>query len=259
MSWVSIDDQFHSNPKVVAAGLAGAGLFARAIAYCGAHLTDGHVPRNWALEAGGKKLCQTLVEENLWVETERGYFMAAYLEFNPSREQVLARREERSQAGAKGAAKRWLSGSHSYSHSSSHSSSHADSYGGSDGKQDANAGARATRESLAPTPKRKTAEQTVVQGAGAALPDESLEQLGQRLETTQNGSRAAYGTVDSVYEVIDKPAANTRRELEKWLGILPPQLVEHVREQVLACAPRKSKAAYAVGTAQKLAREQGAA
>ncbi len=105
----------------------------------------------------------------------------------------------------------------------------------------------------------------------AALPEEeSLEELGQRLEAertksrgelfppTPNG-RSPYGSVDSVYEVIDKPAGNTRRELEKWLPQLAPHQVEHVREQVLACEPRKSKAAYAVGTAQKLARERGAA
>jgi hypothetical protein len=110
----------------------------------------------------------------------------------------------------------------------------------------------------------ETAEQSsyVVEMPAAALPNESLEELGQRLEAatpaTPNG-RSPYGSVDSVYEVIDKPAKNTRPELEKWLGQLEPHQVEHVREQVLACEPRKSKAAYAVGTAQKLARERGAA
>jgi hypothetical protein len=137
----------------------------------------------------------------------------------------------------------------------------------------------------------KPAEQNVVLLPAAALPNESLEELGQRLEartSSERGSaaprgdigtrvgdepltpasdvaprsldvRAAYGSVDSVYEVIDKPAGNTRRELEKWLPQLAPNQVEHVREQTLACEPRKSKAAYAVGTAQKLARERGAA
>ncbi len=143
----------------------------------------------------------------------------------------------------------------------------------------------------------ETAEQSsyVVEMPAAALPNESLEELGQRLEervcehgrkftehcrecqlkgycncrdcddedteppSVENGGRAPYGSVDSVFEVIDKPAGNTRRELEKWLPQLEPHQVEHVREQVLACEPRKSKAAYAVGTAQRLARERGAA
>ncbi len=115
----------------------------------------------------------------------------------------------------------------------------------------------------------ETAEQSsyVVEMPAAALPEEeSLEELGQRLESRAQrhereaaGIRAPYGSVDSVYEVIDKPAGNTRRELEKWLPLLEPHQVEHVREQVLACEPRKSKAAYAVGTAQRLARAKGAA
>ncbi len=114
----------------------------------------------------------------------------------------------------------------------------------------------------------ETAEQSsyVVEMPAAALPkEESLEELGARLETAAaldmlaGDRRAPYGSVDSVYEVIDRPAKNTRAELQKWLGQLEPHQVEHVREQVLACEPRKSKAAYAVGTAQRLARAKGTA
>lgn len=44
MAWARLDDQFWSNPKVVAAENDAAGVFARALCYASAHNTDGFVP-----------------------------------------------------------------------------------------------------------------------------------------------------------------------------------------------------------------------
>ncbi len=111
MTWVSLDDKFHSNPKVIAAGLDGAGLYARALAYCGDHLTDGYVPAGWAREVASKRLCDKLCTVRLWTEADDSYRIPDYLDLNPSREEVEAKRadlsEKRSKAGKLGAEARW--------------------------------------------------------------------------------------------------------------------------------------------------------
>lgn len=131
MAWVSLDDRFHANPKVVGAGNAAAGVYARALSYCGDYLTDGFVPRGWALEAGGAHLCRKLTEHGLWVEVSggelytyevdgepyevrvpaRGFFITDYLILNPAKTFVEGKRNDlsrkRAEAGRKGAAKRW--------------------------------------------------------------------------------------------------------------------------------------------------------
>lgn len=131
MSWVQLDDKFHSNQKTVRAGNDGAGLYARALSYCGDHLTDGWVPLAWAKEIARPALRKKVTEAGLWIEVEGGetyayvfgdesytvyidapgYFIPDYVTTNPTRESVEERREElsqkRSEAGKKGAAKRW--------------------------------------------------------------------------------------------------------------------------------------------------------
>lgn len=96
MAWVRLDDKFHSNPKVLDAGLDGSGLYARALAYCGDHLTDGFVPMSWAKQTAPKRVCDKVSAAGLWTPTEdgRGYRIPDYLEIgNPSRDQVEERRK----------------------------------------------------------------------------------------------------------------------------------------------------------------------
>lgn len=124
MSWVYLDDKFHSNQKVLEVGNDGAGLFCRALSYCGDHLTDGFVPLVWARTAGSAKLRTRLLEAGMWVEVcandwyeivakddtykieipSSGYFIPDYLMLNPSKARVLDKREKRAAAGRLGAA-----------------------------------------------------------------------------------------------------------------------------------------------------------
>lgn len=132
MSFVLLDDKFHSHPKRTEVGLSGAGLFACALSYCGDHLTDGFVPGGWAHEIASRPLCKRLVVAGFWIEVapgdgpylyvsgdesysveivKAGYFIPDYLVLNPNREAVLLKRSElsakRSEAGKKGAAAKW--------------------------------------------------------------------------------------------------------------------------------------------------------
>jgi hypothetical protein len=93
VAWARIDDKFHSHPTLMVAGLDATGLFARAIAYCADYLTDGFVPRSWAEQQGGKKPVQKLIDAGLFIPVEGGVCIKDYLDWNPTRERVLADRE----------------------------------------------------------------------------------------------------------------------------------------------------------------------
>lgn len=113
-SWVRLDADFHAHPKVLEVGLAGAGLYASALAYCGDYRTDGLVPVVWVesraagLEGpGGQPLPQALVDVGLWVREGRHYRIPDFLELNLSKEEWEELTEARSKAGKAGAEARW--------------------------------------------------------------------------------------------------------------------------------------------------------
>jgi hypothetical protein len=122
MAWVRIDDDFHAHPKVQQAWHAcptSIGLHALAMSHCARYLTDGHVSQSFAKTclpgaAGRKRAVGALVAAGLWVPQDGGWQIHDYLDFNPSREQVLSDRAElsevRAAAGRKGAKARWQTG-----------------------------------------------------------------------------------------------------------------------------------------------------
>jgi len=97
MSWVALDDAFYANPKILAVGLAATGLYARGLAYCGQNLTDG-VLSNGAVSmliAGDERgwdAARALVSHGLWEETDVGFRIHDYLDYNFPRDHVLAKR-----------------------------------------------------------------------------------------------------------------------------------------------------------------------
>jgi hypothetical protein len=125
MVWIRIDDQFADHPKVAAAGPLAAWLHVCGLCYCGRHLTDGFVPHGAAIHlaafphigvsTGGvpgmfecghdvevDQLIGELLDAGLWEPVEGGYVIHDYLDYNPSREQVLADREQHIEAGRAG-------------------------------------------------------------------------------------------------------------------------------------------------------------
>jgi hypothetical protein len=118
--WTRLDDSLHAHPKVLELGgdLAPLGLWALALSHCGAYRTDGHVRRLAAVRLAGsaeqlEQLATSLVRVGLWElhSSGDGWQVHDFLDFNPSRADESERLEElsakRSQAGQKGAAKRW--------------------------------------------------------------------------------------------------------------------------------------------------------
>lgn len=106
MPWIRFEDTFPEHPKLLKAGPRAAWLHVRAIAYCSRLLTDGHVPADALKSLGGTEiLVDRLVKAKLWHKNADGWSINGYLEYQPSRAQVLALREKRAEAGRKGGSK----------------------------------------------------------------------------------------------------------------------------------------------------------
>lgn len=101
MPWVRIDDTLHDHPKVyrlpASLRLHCLGAWVLAICYASRHLTDGEVPVAW-LRAEGATTRQiaALVSAGFLDKTDGDgvVWVHNFLDYNPSREQVEARRED---------------------------------------------------------------------------------------------------------------------------------------------------------------------
>jgi hypothetical protein len=97
--WFKVDDQFATHPKAFRAGNKALGLWVRAGSWCGAQLTDGHVPADVVASLGGTTAdAQRLVTAGLWDHhPDGGYQFHEWHQFQPTRAEVLAERESAKQ------------------------------------------------------------------------------------------------------------------------------------------------------------------
>lgn len=106
MAFACLDDGWDEHPKYAELELEHFGLMACAIVYCNRRLTDGRVPdkavRGFGKSGKGPKLAAKLVAENIWRRIDGGFEVVGYLEHNPSRAAVLARRAQRAASGKLG-------------------------------------------------------------------------------------------------------------------------------------------------------------
>jgi hypothetical protein len=94
MPWFKVDDQLAFHPKAIAAGNAALGLWVRAGSWCGAHLTEGALPQHMIGTLGAQRRdAERLVAAGLWERTECGYQFKGWTEYQPTKEQVEAKRE----------------------------------------------------------------------------------------------------------------------------------------------------------------------
>lgn len=100
MSWAKLDDQFHAHRKAKKAWRGhprALGLHLLAISYCAGHLTDGFVDDEFVeekLPAPRERAAVTsaLEDAGLWAREGEGWRINDWLDFNPSRDEVLDRR-----------------------------------------------------------------------------------------------------------------------------------------------------------------------
>ena len=111
---IALDDNIEDHPKFVSLSDAAFALWVRCIGYCRRNLTDGYVPeqaarariRSGKAEKVIAELCSPpagLPNGNpLWLKVLGGYQVHDYLEWNPSKEQVEERREQKRAAASRG-------------------------------------------------------------------------------------------------------------------------------------------------------------
>lgn len=110
MTWVRLDADFYTHPKVLSAGTRAELLFIHGLCYCNQHLTDGLIPRlalPSLLPRGYREAAEKLVANNLWETAPDGYRIHDFHKYQPSRQQVMATRVNKVEAGRAGADKRW--------------------------------------------------------------------------------------------------------------------------------------------------------
>lgn len=105
MTWFKVDDKSAFHEKVLRAGDAAWGLLCRAGAWSSGQGTDGRIPAHVAkLLCSAKARWSSLVEAGLVHATDDGGFeIHDFLQWNPSADQVAAKREARSAAGQRAA------------------------------------------------------------------------------------------------------------------------------------------------------------
>lgn len=96
MPWGRLDDSLYDHPKLDELGsqrLPAIGLWTLCISWSNRYLTDGHVPGGRIVGLGGTKaLAERLVSAGLFEVVDGGFQIHDFLEFNDSREEVIARR-----------------------------------------------------------------------------------------------------------------------------------------------------------------------
>lgn len=99
MAWLRIDDRVRTHPKIAKAGPSAAWLWLCGVCYCREHLTDGFIP-DAAVPAlamnlpSPKKHAARLVEVRLWEAADGGYQVHDFLDWNPSRSEVMSLRDK---------------------------------------------------------------------------------------------------------------------------------------------------------------------
>jgi hypothetical protein len=94
--WVKLDDGICENKKILAIGPNAFAVYVAGLVYCGKNLTDGFIPeirlRSLLDQTKITVARRILVERRLWEEVPGGIQVHDYLDYNPSKAQVQARR-----------------------------------------------------------------------------------------------------------------------------------------------------------------------
>lgn len=107
MTWFKVDDGFHCHPKVLAVSLTARGLWVTAGSYVSDHRGDGFIPTALVKLHRGTNAAKELVKAGLWSETDGGYLVHDWLDYQPSREEEEKRSADRRSKARAAATARW--------------------------------------------------------------------------------------------------------------------------------------------------------
>lgn len=98
MPWVKLDDNFPDHPKVALLSSDAGWLHVCALCYCNRQLTDGHVEKGYEHRltemstAATNRAVTMLVDRKLWYDCGDHWLIHGFLDYQPSRDDVLAER-----------------------------------------------------------------------------------------------------------------------------------------------------------------------
>ncbi|MFA4972810.1 MAG: hypothetical protein WC683_09370 [bacterium] len=103
MTWSKMSDDWPDHPKVLMCSDPAVALWLRSIAYANRHLTDGFVPESMLPKLSSHRHVRSIVRElvecipptysrGLWEPVEGGWMIHGFLDYSPSRQEVMARR-----------------------------------------------------------------------------------------------------------------------------------------------------------------------
>lgn len=110
MPWANLDDQYAEHPNNWVLSDAAFRLHTAAICYANKHKTDGEVVASKVPTLVPKFKRAALVElldRGHWLDKGETYEVRDFLDWNRSRAQIETESQRKSQAGRKGAQKRW--------------------------------------------------------------------------------------------------------------------------------------------------------
>jgi general stress protein YciG len=108
MAYARLDDGFWMHPKIIMCGNTAAGIFARLLSYCGRYLTEGLIPRDIVNMIAGQDKHHVKELERVGlvqILESGGVLIPDYLDYNRTKAQVEADRQQRSEAGRRGGLK----------------------------------------------------------------------------------------------------------------------------------------------------------
>ena len=108
--WFKVDDSFFSNPKTAMLSDGATALWIRSGSWSAQQLTDGFIPaRMVPMFRGSDDSVRELCEVGLWERDDErdGYRFHDWSDYQPDGEEVDALRRKRSEAGKRGADRRW--------------------------------------------------------------------------------------------------------------------------------------------------------
>lgn len=97
MGWVKLDDAFFTDQRAVRAGPDGRALYLAGLCFCARNETDGRIdsealPVIAALAGVPQDVAARLITIGLWTQRDDCWVVPNYLRYNPSREQLEAKR-----------------------------------------------------------------------------------------------------------------------------------------------------------------------
>lgn len=132
MPWARFDDRLHTNRKIMQIDNDAMAIWVCSVTYCNENLTDGFLTerdadRLLALRIAPRDAIEQLLAISLWERAPGGYRVHDYLDYNPSKEEVEADRENtrKRQEKHRGKSGREESGQFSVSNGVSHTVSNA--------------------------------------------------------------------------------------------------------------------------------------